>query len=114
MFTLEGTHEYFTRTKRHWSARSEAYTGADSLLTAQRLGWQVQGLAYREQFMLSGGRHTTLYHVKLVRGTKNIFMPIVDNPFLQRIFVHYDVKIVPIIEAEFAETGTKLVSDLFP
>lgn len=112
MYTLEGTHEHFTRDNRHWCPQSEAYAGADHLLSAQRLGWRLLGLAYCEPVLLPSGRRTTLYHFKLVRKDAVVIMPIVDNPFVQRLLLSHSIAVVPIIEAEFSEATSDLVDSL--
>jgi len=112
MYTLKGTHEHYTRTHRHWCPRSEAYTGADSLLSAQRQGWRLLGLAYQEKVMLGAGRYTNLYHFKLAREGEVVLMPVINNPFVQRLLKTHNIAIVPIIEAEFDEATTEIVTSL--
>lgn len=105
IYNPDGSHTYYMRTARHFCAQSERYTGADSLLTAQQNGWRLFGIAYREDVMLLGGRHTTLYHFKMVRGRQTLIMPIVENPFVLRMLKQHRVNILPIIAAEFTESN---------
>lgn len=75
---------YYMDTPRHWSAESEAYTGADSLLTALEYGWQIIGAVYREDILYRGARMSAIYHVTLERQQERVVMSIVSNPFLVR------------------------------
>lgn len=84
-YTPEGTHHTYTETDRHYHPRSESYTGADSILTAQRNGWRLVNIAYRADHQLRGGRFTTLYHFKLVRQGETMLMPVVSNPFVTKM-----------------------------
>jgi len=90
----EGLHEKYTQTNRHWCPISEKYTGADSLLTAQRNGWQMLGIAYCQRVYFSGGRYTKIYHIKLIRGSDSCIMRITHNPFITRMFQQYKVAIL--------------------
>lgn len=94
IFNPEGMHEKYTQTTRHWSPRSEKYTGADSLLTAQREGWRIVGLAYRQAISLSGGRQTTIYHFKLIRDEETRLMPVTANPFVMRLIKLHRIAVI--------------------
>lgn len=92
----EGTHEHYTTTARHFCPDSEAYTGADSLLTAQREGWQIVGrMIYREDVLLRGSRFCTVYYFRLQRGSKYMTMPIICNPYIQRMIRQYHLQVMP-------------------
>lgn len=95
LYNPEGTHARYTRQARHWCPHSEVYTGADSLLTAQRNGWRLAGLVYKQQVIFSNGRQTTLYHFELVRGSETVIMPIVRNPFVERMIQQHAIDILP-------------------
>jgi hypothetical protein len=95
IYNPEGTHSKYTQVNRHWCAHSEAYTGADSLLTAQRNGWQLAGLVYQQNVLFPNGRHTTLYHFELVRGSEKVLMPVLRNPFVERLIQQQAVDILP-------------------
>lgn len=85
IYNPEGVHERFTITNRHFSPDSEYYTGADSLLTAQRYGWRLVNIAYEEHVLMRGGRYTSLYYFKLIRGAEKMIMPILSNPFVLKM-----------------------------
>lgn len=108
---LESTHEWYTRNYRHWCPHSEgAYTGADSLLSALRVGWKLVSRVYREEILFHGARHTTLYHFILERDGEQRVMPVISNPFVVRLLdegrlhiQHYNENL---IEREHAERFT--------
>ena len=92
----DGTHEPYTRTNRHWCAKSETYyTGADSLLTAQRMGWQLTDIIYYEDVRFAGNRFTTVYHVVLRRNQERRVMPVLCNPFMQRLVEQPHIQLYP-------------------
>lgn len=90
----EGVHEFYTKHDQHFCPKSEAYTGADSLVTAQRNGWKLVGLAYREEIMLSGGRHTTLYYFELHKQGETFVMPVLSNPFVMRLMKSKQIRVL--------------------
>jgi hypothetical protein len=83
----QGMHEYYTATDRHWHAGSESYTGGDSLLTAMRNGWNLLNLAYEHKMELRGGRSVCVYYFQLIRSSERIVMPVVENPFIERLLI---------------------------
>lgn len=99
IYNPEGTHEAYTRVDRHWCRTSERYTGADSLLTAQRNGWQLLGVAYREIFALRGGRYIHVYHFDLSQNDRSMRMPIIGNPFVMRLIENNAIDVLPYHDA---------------
>jgi hypothetical protein len=96
VYTSDHTHEAYTRINRHWCSESEKwYTGADSLLTAQRRGWTMTGTIYYEQVRLTLSRRTTIYHVMLMRNGNQKMMPVVCNPFMQRLVEKANIQLYP-------------------
>lgn len=94
IYNPEGTHEKYTQTDRHWCPQSEkTYTGADSLLTAQRNGWRLLGIAYRQDILLRGSRYTTLYYFKLFKDGKRVIMPVLSNPFVARMVKQQRIRV---------------------
>jgi len=85
IYNPEGNHEKYTNTDRHWCPLSERYTGADSLLAAQRNGWRVLQIVYEETIILRGGRSTSIYYFMLIQNSQRIVMPVLNNPFVQRM-----------------------------
>lgn len=107
IYNPEGTHETYTRVDRHWCRASEQYTGADSLLTAQRNGWQLIGVAYREVFALRGGRYIHVYHFDLCRRDHTMRMPIIENPFVLRLIDNQAIDVLPYGDAPPMKTSVR-------
>ena len=95
IYNPEANHAKYTEKDRHFHPNSEIYTGADSLITAQRKGWRLVNIAYEEQLQMRGGRYTSLYYFKLVRDSDKIIMPIVATPFIERMLTHSKVLLLP-------------------
>lgn len=92
----EGTHEHYTVTDRHFCPQSEAYTGGDSLLTAQRQGWQLVGrVVYRHDMLLRGSRFRTVYYFRLRRNQEVMVMPILHNPFVLHLIQQQRLSVLP-------------------
>ena len=94
-YNPDGTHNYYTETNRHFAPRSEIYTGADSLITAQRNGWRLVNIAYEEAVQMRGGRYTSLYYFKLIRNNEKMVMPIVGTPFIERMLMRLKILLLP-------------------
>lgn len=95
IYNPEGNHGKYTETDRHFSPQSEIYTGADSLITAQRNGWRLVNIAYEELVEMRGGRYTALYYFKLIRNNEKMIMPIVATPFIERMLLQRKVVLLP-------------------
>lgn len=91
---IDGLHEMYTRTPRHWCPGSEPYTGADSLITAIDSGWKVSGRVFRENILLGRSRHTTVYHFRLRRNGKEAVMPVIETPFVIRLLHSYRFQVI--------------------
>ena len=95
IYNPDGTHSFYTEVDRHFSPRSEIYTGADSLITAQRNGWRLVNIAYEEPVQMRGGRYTSLYYFKLIRNSEKMVMPIVATPFIERMLLRLKILLLP-------------------
>ena len=105
IYSPKGVHERFTETNRHFSPNSEHYTGADSLLTAQRYGWRLVNIAYEDQVLMRGGRYTSLYYFKLIRGAEKMIMPILSNPFVLRMLENRRMIVRSLPVSRMTDTG---------
>lgn len=94
------THEYYTQKPRHWDPQSEAFTGGDSLLTALRSGWALQNHVLEQKYALSGGRATTIYYVLLLRENRRRIMPVVANPFVERLLMQLKIEVRQIADEQ--------------
>jgi hypothetical protein len=95
IYNPDGNHEKYTDTDRHFSPSSEIYTGADSLLTAQRNGWELVNIAYEQVVQMRGGRTTSLYYFKLIQNGEKMIMPIVATPFIERMLLQRKMLLLP-------------------
>ncbi len=95
IYNPDGNHSKYTETDRHFSPQSERYTGADSLITAQRNGWRLVNIAYEELIEMRGGRYTALYYFKLISDGKKMIMPIVATPFIERMLLNRKIVLLP-------------------
>ncbi|MCA9890089.1 MAG: hypothetical protein KC546_17040 [Anaerolineae bacterium] len=80
--------------KRHWHPQSEVVTGADSLLTALNHGWTL----YSDETMmqpvpLRSGRSVNVYYFKLLKDDQRRIMPVLGNPFVQRLIVTQNLSV---------------------
>lgn len=105
IYNPKGMHERFTDTNRHFSPDSERYTGADSLLTAQRYDWRLVNIVYEEYVLMRGGRFTSLYYFKLVRDTEKMIMPILSNPFILRMLERRRMIVRSLPVSRMTDTG---------
>jgi hypothetical protein len=76
--------EYMDATQ-HWCATSEKYAGGDCLATALNRGWQMSPVIKRETRWYAGNRFVYLYHFTLTRETDEMVMPVITNPFIERL-----------------------------
>lgn len=107
----EGTHTKYTETDRHFAPCSETYTGADSLITAERNGWRTFNVVYRETLELSGGRETALYYFKLHRDGSSMIMPIVRNPFVTKLLARRRMRVLPTSNTSTETHESAVVAD---
>jgi hypothetical protein len=103
MNTAANLHVSYIDVAQHWSPTSESYAGGDQLVTRIYEGWEMQPVAYLEHKWYAGQRGIKVYHVTLVRDNEGIEMPVIDNPYVLRLFDQMDIKIVPIEEREVEE-----------
>lgn len=96
IYNPEGNHTKYTEIDRHFCAKSEQYTGADSLITAQRNGWQIINTVYEKKVEMRGGRYTSLYYFKLMRNGDKLIMPIVSSPFIERMLQRTKIVLLPL------------------
>lgn len=76
--------EYMAVTK-HWSPSSEKFAGADALITALDKGWEMEDEVICEDVWFAGMRQTRVYHVILQRDEERIEMPVLHNPYINRM-----------------------------
>ncbi|MEL6527623.1 MAG: hypothetical protein AAFQ07_18120, partial [Chloroflexota bacterium] len=109
----EGTHQKYTDTDRHFSPCSEKYTGADSLITAERNGWRTMNIVYSKTIRMGGGRETTLYYFKLVRNGQDMIMPVVRNPYVTSLLARRNIRVQPRTDKSRQTIESPAVSEIF-
>ncbi|MEO0564550.1 MAG: hypothetical protein AAF125_20765 [Chloroflexota bacterium] len=78
-------HAQYPDVHRHWSPRSEGFAGADCLVTALRRGWDIDDQVMKQTHDLGGARGVNVYLFHLRKGEREIFMPILENPYVTRL-----------------------------
>jgi hypothetical protein len=95
---LSSTH--FNNMRHHWCPRSEAYTGGDSLLSALDAGWVMNTLVFAQTVWHGGSRPTTIYYFELKHGSRMMTMPVIGNPFVDRLIIQKSLQIVTFADYE--------------
>lgn len=76
--------QYLDVTSQHWHPGSERFAGGDHLLTAIEKGWEISECALVTHWY-AGMRAVKIYHFVLKRGDQQMTMPVIDNPYIQRL-----------------------------
>lgn len=79
---------------RHWHPGSEAYAGGDALITALDDGWVISGTVRCEEVWHTGNRRMHVYHVPLVKDTQTMYMPVIGNPYVERLLREIPIQVV--------------------
>lgn len=87
-------HADYLDVTQHWSPNSEKYAGGDGLITMLDRGWEMHGEAVLEFKRYGEGRFVTIYHVTLERDGEQMSMPVVHNPYINKILRSLNVRIV--------------------
>ncbi|NWG17650.1 MAG: hypothetical protein HXY41_13570 [Chloroflexi bacterium] len=78
---------------RHWHPRSERYAGGDQLATALYLGWRAKSVVLLEKRWLGGARQINIYHFELTRGSDSMAMPVIGNPYVNRLIAQQGLRV---------------------
>lgn len=84
---------------RHWHAESERYTGGDALNTALDEGWMISDIVGFQEVSHMGARGTVVYHFELTRKDQTVTMPVVGNPYVDRLVMIMQFTLVPLAKA---------------
>ncbi|MBI1281751.1 MAG: hypothetical protein GC179_26735 [Anaerolineaceae bacterium] len=85
---------------RHWHVDSERYTGGDALNTALDEGWAINDVVGFQEIHHMGARGTVIYHFELTRREDEaVTMPVVGNPYVDRLVQLMQFKLVPLAKA---------------
>ena len=85
--------EYLDVTQ-HWAKESEDYAGGDALVTMLSNGWKLKPEVRIEDRFFAGLRSVSVYHLKLERDGEIIDMPVLRNPYVNRIIRMGDYEVV--------------------
>jgi hypothetical protein len=80
---------------RHWHAASERFAGGDSLMTALNGGWQIVPPVVAETHWRAGTRCVMVYTFELKRGAETMTMPVITNPFVERLIADNALPLMP-------------------
>lgn len=81
---------------RHWHSQSEYYAGGDALATALFKGWKPKHVVLLERHWHGGSRHINVYHFELQRGAESVAMPVLGNPYVERLIAEQGLRVVPL------------------
>ncbi len=87
-------HADYLDVTQHWSPTSEKYAGGDSLVTMLDRGWELHGEAVCEEKRYAESRSITIYHIRLERNGEKIIMPVVQNPYVNKVLRSHNVRFV--------------------
>lgn len=83
---------------QHWSPESEHFAGGDALVTAVTSGWKISPTIYLAYKVFGGNRRVRVYHCHLTRGDDSMYMPVLHNPYVNRILRQPEMTIRPLEE----------------
>lgn len=92
-------HADYLDVTQHWSPTSEKYAGGDGLVTMLDRGWSLTGEAVVEEKRYAELRSNTIYHLTLVRDGEQIVMPVVHNPYVNKLLRNFNIRVVQKAEA---------------
>lgn len=81
---------------RHWHAHSEKFAGGDALATLLLTGWLMRDAVFVDTYWLSGSREVRVYHFELLRDDQSVSIPVIGNPYVERLIALHQVQVVPI------------------
>ena len=79
---------------RHWHPKSERFAGGDCLATALMLGWVLKVPIIMDIYWCMGSRQVNVYHCDLVRGEETLHMPVVGNPYMDRLIQQMELPVI--------------------
>lgn len=75
--------QYLDVTSQYWHPQSAQFAGCDNLLTALEQGWEIVNFEVATHDY-AGARYVKIYEFTLRSGNRQMTMPVIDNPYLQR------------------------------
>jgi hypothetical protein len=91
---LSNLHYAYSHLIRHFHAHSDLYTGGDALFTALDEGWTFGDSVTYEEHWIAGAQCVVVFLFELKRGGESMTMPVITNPFVQRMLSNMETKLV--------------------
>jgi hypothetical protein len=85
---------------RHWHGQSEKFAGGDCLATAIFLGWHFNPVVLVDTYWHFGTRQVHVYHFELLRDNDTMSMPVLGNPYVDRMIAEHRLSAVPVDRSE--------------
>jgi hypothetical protein len=86
--------EYIDITQ-HWCDKSEKFAGADALVTYLTTGWEIEEPIEYGERDFAGMRAVRVYYVKLSKDDETKTMPVLHNPYVNRLLRREKIELVP-------------------
>lgn len=97
-FDASNFHVEYLDVVRHWSPISEKYAGGDALITLLHEGWLLNEIVFYEEFWHAGSRLVVIYHTTVVRDGEEMQVPVLSNPYVDRLMMTLPVQVRPIAQ----------------
>ena len=79
---------------RHWHHKSERFAGGDCLATALMTGWVLKVPIIMDVYWCMGSRQVNVYHCDLVRDEERMHMPVLGNPYMDRLIQQMELPVI--------------------
>lgn len=93
--------QYPGMSNQHWHAGSGTYAGGDHLLTALSSGWEITRCV-QINHLYAGNRGVIIYEFTLTSGGETMVMPVITNPYIERMLATTDL---PVEQADGSDTA---------
>ena len=102
MVVLDAMNAHFSYMEvvSHWSPVSQRFAGGDALITYLAEGWEIGPEVLYEEFGQTGGRKVVVYYFELQRGKQTVRMPVIGNPYVERLVQVLHIKLVSAARAQ--------------
>lgn len=88
-------HKEYMDVWQHWCQDTEKYCGGDGLVTVMMQGWELHPTVQLEYKHFGGNRRVRVYHFSLFRQGEHMEMPVVHNPYVNRLIRTMQLDVVP-------------------
>jgi len=101
MIVLDSMNAHFSYMEvvSHWNPQSQRFAGGDALITYLDEGWEIEPDVFYEEFGQAGGRQVVVYYFELRRGGQTVRMPVISNPYVERMVQALPVRLVSVARA---------------